>query len=50
MNLRAFEDADFESVSEIRACVDAVVHDRDTARKPEAWHRQLYKRPCFHDA
>jgi cation diffusion facilitator CzcD-associated flavoprotein CzcO len=48
--LAAFEDADFEKMSEIRARVDALVHDADTAEKLKAWYRQLCKRPCFHDA
>ena len=48
--LAAFEDADNEKMSEIRARVDTLVHDPDTARKLKAWYRQLCKRPCFHDA
>jgi cation diffusion facilitator CzcD-associated flavoprotein CzcO len=48
--LAAFEDADFEKMSEIRARVDAIVGDADTAHKLKAWYRQLCKRPCFHDA
>ena len=48
--LAAFEDSDFEKMSEIRARVDAVVQDTDTAHKLKAWYRQLCKRPCFHDA
>lgn len=48
--LAAFEDADFEKMSEIRARVDTLVHDADTAQKLKAWYRQLCKRPCFHDA
>ena len=47
--LAAFEDADFEKMEEIRARVDAVVRDHDTAQKLKAWYRQLCKRPCFHD-
>ncbi|TDD46613.1 NAD(P)/FAD-dependent oxidoreductase [Nonomuraea terrae] len=47
--LAAFEDADFEKMEEIRARVDAVVRDPDTARRLKAWYRQLCKRPCFHD-
>jgi cyclohexanone monooxygenase len=47
--LAAFEDSDFEKMSEIRARVDSVVDDRDTAQKLKAWYRQLCKRPCFHD-
>jgi len=47
--LAAFEDADNQKMSEIRARVDAIVIDRDTAYKLKAWYRQLCKRPCFHD-
>ncbi|TKJ26486.1 monooxygenase [Blastococcus sp. CCUG 61487] len=45
----AFEDADFEKMEEIRARVDAIVADRETADGLKAWYRQLCKRPCFHD-
>ncbi|GIH98366.1 flavin-containing monooxygenase [Planobispora takensis] len=47
--LEAFEDADFEKMEEIRARVDAIVEDPETARNLKAWYRQLCKRPCFHD-
>ena len=47
--LADFENADFEKMSEIRARVDAIVEDRDTADRLKAWYRQLCKRPCFHD-
>ncbi|GAA3719414.1 NAD(P)/FAD-dependent oxidoreductase [Nonomuraea antimicrobica] len=47
--LAAFEDSDFEKMEEIRARVDAVVDDPETARGLKAWYRQLCKRPCFHD-
>jgi cation diffusion facilitator CzcD-associated flavoprotein CzcO len=47
--LAAFEDSDFEKMEEIRARVDAIVEDSDTAQKLKAWYRQLCKRPCFHD-
>jgi cation diffusion facilitator CzcD-associated flavoprotein CzcO len=47
--LAAFEDSDFEKMEEIRARVDSIVGDRDTAAKLKAWYRQLCKRPCFHD-
>jgi cation diffusion facilitator CzcD-associated flavoprotein CzcO len=47
--LDAFEDADFEKMEEIRARIDGVVHDHETAQKLKAWYRQLCKRPCFHD-
>jgi cyclohexanone monooxygenase len=46
----AFEDADLEKMSEIRARADTIVADKDTAEKLKAWYRQLCKRPCFHDA
>ncbi|GGO77583.1 flavin-containing monooxygenase [Nonomuraea cavernae] len=47
--LEAFEDYDFEKMEEIRARVDSIVEDPETARKLKAWYRQLCKRPCFHD-
>src|SRR5690606_10587401 len=47
--LAAYEDADFEKMEEIRARVDAIVDDPETASKLKAWYRQLCKRPCFHD-
>jgi cation diffusion facilitator CzcD-associated flavoprotein CzcO len=47
--LEAYEDSDFEKMEEIRARVDSVVKDQDTAEKLKAWYRQLCKRPCFHD-
>jgi cation diffusion facilitator CzcD-associated flavoprotein CzcO len=48
--MAAFEDADLEKMSEIRARAKAIVQDADTADKLQAWYRQLCKRPCFHDA
>jgi cation diffusion facilitator CzcD-associated flavoprotein CzcO len=48
--LAAFEDSDFEKMEEIRARVDAIVDDHETAAKLKAWYRQLCKRPCFHDS
>jgi len=47
--LRAFELSDDDKMTEIRARVDAVVHDRATADALKPWYRQLCKRPCFHD-
>ena len=47
--MAAFEDSDFEKMEEIRARVDAIVEDPETAAKLKAWYRQLCKRPCFHD-
>ena len=48
--LAAFEDSDFEKMEEIRARVDGIVRDRETAARLKAWYRQLCKRPCFHDS
>ncbi|HXQ16740.1 MAG TPA: NAD(P)/FAD-dependent oxidoreductase, partial [Caulobacteraceae bacterium] len=48
--IAAFEDSDFEKMEEIRARVDAIVGDHETAQALKAWYRQLCKRPCFHDA
>jgi cyclohexanone monooxygenase len=45
----AYEDSDLEKMEEIRARVDAVVRDPETAAALKAWYRQLCKRPCFHD-
>ncbi len=47
--MAAFEDSDFEKMSEIRARVDSIVGDPETAERLKAWYRQLCKRPCFHD-
>ena len=47
--MAAFEDSDFEKMSEIRDRVDAIVKDPVTAQNLKAWYRQLCKRPCFHD-
>ncbi|MEZ5559967.1 MAG: NAD(P)/FAD-dependent oxidoreductase [Pseudomonadales bacterium] len=47
--LAAYEDADFEKMEEIRARVDSIVEDPETAANLKAWYGQLCKRPCFHD-
>jgi cation diffusion facilitator CzcD-associated flavoprotein CzcO len=47
--MAAFEDADFEKMEEIRARVDSLVGDPETAANLKAWYNQLCKRPCFHD-
>ncbi|MDE2488473.1 MAG: NAD(P)/FAD-dependent oxidoreductase [Alphaproteobacteria bacterium] len=47
--LAAYEDADFEKMEEIRARVDEIIGDAETAQRLKAWYRQLCKRPCFHD-
>ncbi|WP_436795820.1 flavin-containing monooxygenase [Actinospongicola halichondriae] len=48
--LRAFNESDDEKMEEIRARVDEIVADPDTAEALKPWYRQLCKRPCFHDA
>jgi len=45
----AVEQADFAKMEAIRARVEAVVADRDTAEALKPWYRQFCKRPCFHD-
>jgi cyclohexanone monooxygenase len=47
--MAAYEDSDHEKMSEIRARVDSIVEDPETAEHLKAWYRQLCKRPCFHD-
>ncbi|MEV4345227.1 NAD(P)/FAD-dependent oxidoreductase [Actinoplanes sp. NPDC049596] len=48
---RAFleERADFRKMDEIRARVDAVVEDKETAEKLKPWYRYMCKRPAFSD-
>jgi cyclohexanone monooxygenase len=41
--------ADFEKMEQIRARVDEVVRQPDTAAALKPWYRQFCKRPCFHD-
>lgn len=47
--MAAFEDADNEKMSEIRARAASIVDDEATGEALKAWYRQLCKRPCFHD-
>ena len=47
--LRAYHDSDDEKMAEIRARVDEIVADPETAEALKPWYRQLCKRPCFHD-
>ena len=47
--LAAYEESDFEKMTEIRARVDEIVEDPATADGLKAWYAQLCKRPCFHD-
>ena len=46
---QALEESDFSKMDEIRARVDEIVEDPDTAASLKAWYRQFCKRPCFHD-
>jgi cyclohexanone monooxygenase len=41
--------ADFEKMEEIRARVEAIVEDPETAEALKPYYRQFCKRPCFHD-
>lgn len=45
----AAEIADFAKMEEIRARVDALVTDPDTAKALKPWYGYYCKRPCFHD-
>lgn len=47
--MRAAEIADFQRMEEIRARVDAVVEDPETAEALKPYYRQLCKRPCIHN-
>ncbi len=47
--LAAYRDCDDEKMEEIRARVDEIVADPETAEALKPWYRQLCKRPCFHD-
>ena len=47
--MAAAEIADFEKMEEIRARVDAVVKDPNTAEALKPYYRQFCKRPCFHN-
>jgi cation diffusion facilitator CzcD-associated flavoprotein CzcO len=46
---RAYHDSDDEKMTEIRARVDQLIKDPNTAEALKPWYRQLCKRPCFHD-
>jgi hypothetical protein len=46
---KAWEDADYEKMEDIRRRAETIVEDKETAEKLKAWYRQLCKRPCFHD-
>ncbi len=46
---KTMELADFEKMEEIRARVDRIVADPETAEALKPYYRQFCKRPCFHD-
>ncbi|QLH25677.1 NAD(P)/FAD-dependent oxidoreductase [Streptomyces sp. Rer75] len=46
---RLYEIADFQKMNEIRARVEAVVEDPETAEKLKPWYRYMCKRPTFSD-
>ncbi len=46
---RQVELADFMNMEEIRARVETLVDDPETAEALKPWYRQFCKRPCFHD-
>ena len=46
---QAYAESDDEKMNEIRARVDTLVDDYETAQGLKPWYRQLCKRPCFHD-
>ncbi len=41
--------ADFKKMEQIRARVDEIVEDPETAEALKPYYRQFCKRPCFHD-
>ena len=41
--------ADFKKMEQVRARVESVVEDADTAAALKPWYNQFCKRPCFHD-
>lgn len=45
----ALEAADNATMEVIRARVDELVSDPETAEKLKPWYRRMCKRPCFHD-
>ncbi len=47
--MEKMEIADFQKMESIRARVDAIVNDPETAEHLKPYYRQFCKRPCFHD-
>jgi cyclohexanone monooxygenase len=46
---KTMELADFQKMEQIRARVDSIVCDTQTAEALKPYYRQFCKRPCFHD-
>jgi cation diffusion facilitator CzcD-associated flavoprotein CzcO len=46
---RAVELADFDKMNEIRARVETIIDDPETAEALKPYYRQFCKRPCFHN-
>ena len=46
---KTMELADFQKMEQIRARVDSIVRDQQTAEALKPYYRQFCKRPCFHD-
>jgi cyclohexanone monooxygenase len=46
---KTLELADFEKMEQIRARVDSIIDDPETAEALKPYYRQFCKRPCFHD-
>jgi cyclohexanone monooxygenase len=40
---------DYRKMNQVRARVDSIVNDPETAAALKPWYRQFCKRPCFHD-
>ena len=47
--VKTLELADFQKMEQIRARVDAIVRNPETAESLKPYYRQFCKRPCFHD-
>ena len=47
--MRTMELADFKKMEQIRARVESIVEDPETAEVLKPYYRQFCKRPCFHD-
>ena len=41
--------ADYQKMEQVRARVESIVENRETAEALKPWYNQFCKRPCFHD-